>query len=124
ELLQAVARRIELRMRDGDTCARLSGDEFVVLLSDVHSLRQTTRIVDRILGDLAAPFSILGQKVFTGASVGIAISVAGAEKAEDLLRNADIALYRAKAGGNTRYEIFDPGMHAQVMAEVRLETDL
>jgi diguanylate cyclase (GGDEF)-like protein/PAS domain S-box-containing protein len=124
ELLQAVARRIESRMREGDTCARLSGDEFVVLLSDVHSLRQTTRIVDRIQGDLSAPFSIQGQKLFTGASIGIAISVAGTEKAEDILRNADIALYRAKAHGNARYEIFDPGMHAQVLAEQKLETDL
>ena len=124
ELLKAVARRIQVRLRDGDTPARLSGDEFAIVLSDVHSLRQATRVADRILADLATPFSIQDRQVFASASVGIAISVAGAESAEELLRNADIALHRAKANGRMRYEIYDVAMHAKVVSELQLETDL
>ena len=124
QLLIAVARRIERCVRPGDTVARLGGDEFTVLLDDIEDVGDATRVADRIQRELNLPFNLNGQEVFTSASIGIAISNSGYERPDDLLRDADIAMYRAKALGKARYEMFDSEMHARAVSQLQLETDL
>jgi len=124
ELLQALTRRIERCVRPGDTVARLGGDEFTILLDDIGSSSDATRVADRIQHELSQPFTLRGHEVFTSASIGIALSATGYDRAEDLLRDADIAMYRAKALGKARYEVFDTAMHARAKALLELETDL
>ena len=124
QLLVAIARRLERCVRPGDTVARLGGDEFTVLLDDIQDASDATRIADRIQRDLNMPFNISGQEVFTSASIGIALSGSAYERPDDLLRDADIAMYRAKALGKARYEVFDAEMHARAVTQLQLETDL
>jgi diguanylate cyclase (GGDEF)-like protein/PAS domain S-box-containing protein len=124
ELLQALTRRIARCVRPGDTVARLGGDEFTILLDDIGSASDATRVADRIQHELSQPFRLSGREVFTSASIGIALSATGYDRAEDLLRDADIAMYRAKALGKARYEVFDTAMHARAKALLELETDL
>ncbi len=124
ELLRAITRRIERCVRPGDTVARLGGDEFTILVDDIGSPSDATRVADRIQRELTQPFSVSGHEVFTSASIGIALSASGYEEADDLLRDADIAMYRAKALGKARYEVFDTAMHARAKALLELETDL
>ena len=124
QLLIAVARRLERCVRPGDTVARLGGDEFTVLLDDITDVSDATRIADRIQRELNLPFNLSGQEVFTSASIGIALSRSGYERPDDLLRDADIAMYRAKALGKARYEVFDAEMHARAVSQLQLETDL
>ena len=124
ELLAGIARRLERHMRPSDTLARLGGDEFTVLLEDITSEADATRVADRIQQELATPFTLSGHEVFTSVSLGIALSSSGYEKPEDMLRDADIAMYRAKAAGRSRHQIFDADMHERAMALLRLETDL
>jgi diguanylate cyclase (GGDEF)-like protein/PAS domain S-box-containing protein len=124
QLLIAIARRLERCVRPGDTVARLGGDEFTVLLDDITEAADATRIADRIQRELQLPFNISGQEVFTSASIGIAFSRTGYERSDDLLRDADIAMYRAKALGKARYEVFDAEMHARAVTQLQLETDL
>jgi diguanylate cyclase (GGDEF)-like protein/PAS domain S-box-containing protein len=124
ELLRAITRRIERCVRPGDTVARLGGDEFTILVDDIGNPSDATRVADRIQRELTQPFTLSGHEVFTSASIGIALSASGYEAADDLLRDADIAMYRAKALGKARYEVFDTAMHARAMALLELETDL
>ena len=124
QLLIAIARRLERCLRPGDTVARLGGDEFTVLLDDITDVSDATRIADRIQRELNLPFTLSGQEVFTSASIGIALSTTGYERPDDLLRDADIAMYRAKALGKQRYEVFDAEMHARAVSQLQLETDL
>ena len=124
QLLVAIARRLERCVRPGDTVARLGGDEFTVLLDDIEDVSDATRIADRIQRELNLPFNISGQEVFTSASIGIAVSASGYARPDDLLRDADIAMYRAKALGKARYEVFDADMHARAVTQLQLETDL
>jgi diguanylate cyclase (GGDEF)-like protein/PAS domain S-box-containing protein len=124
QLLVAIARRLERCVRPGDTVARLGGDEFTVLLDDITDVSDATRIADRIQRELNLPFNISGQEVFTSASIGIAVSASGYARPDDLLRDADIAMYRAKALGKARYEVFDADMHARAVTQLQLETDL
>jgi len=124
QLLVAIARRLERCIRPGDTVARLGGDEFTVLLDDIEDVSDATRIADRIQRELNLPFNISGQEVFTSASIGIAVSASGYARPDDLLRDADIAMYRAKALGKARYEVFDADMHARAVTQLQLETDL
>jgi diguanylate cyclase (GGDEF)-like protein/PAS domain S-box-containing protein len=124
QLLVAIARRLERCVRPGDTVARLGGDEFTVLLDDITDASDATRVADRIQRELQLPFNISGQEVFTSASIGIALSKSGYERPDDLLRDADIAMYRAKALGKARYEMFDAEMHALAVSQLQLETDL
>jgi diguanylate cyclase (GGDEF)-like protein/PAS domain S-box-containing protein len=124
DLLVSIARRLEACVRQGDTVARLGGDEFAVLLDDVKDIRDATRVADRVLAELAVPFRLAGHEVFTAASIGIALSSSGYDQAEDILRDADTAMYRAKLDGRSRYEVFDRNMHDRAVHTLQVETDL
>jgi diguanylate cyclase (GGDEF)-like protein/PAS domain S-box-containing protein len=124
ELLVAIARTLETCLRPGDTVARLGGDEFTILLEDIKGVANATRVADRIQEALASAIALGGQEVFTSASIGIAVSARNYGRAEELLRDADTAMYRAKAQGRARYEVFDVAMHAEAVAQLRLETEL
>jgi diguanylate cyclase (GGDEF)-like protein/PAS domain S-box-containing protein len=124
QLLISISRRLSNCLRPSDTIARLGGDEFVILLADVKDRDSATRIADRIQEELLLPFNLDGHEVFSAASIGIAFSTVGYDRPEDLLRDADIAMYRAKAHGRARYAIFHPGMHSKAVALLQIETDL
>jgi diguanylate cyclase (GGDEF)-like protein len=121
ELLISVAQRVLGCLRGSDTAARLGGDEFVVLLEDVLSTGEAIAVADRITDAFRTPFSIVGREVYVSASIGI---VRGHTAAEELLRNADVAMYRAKAEGSGRYAVFEPSMRAEVLERLELEADL
>jgi predicted signal transduction protein with EAL and GGDEF domain len=107
-----------------DTVARLGGDEFIVVLEDIRNASDALRVAERIQQQLAFPLLIRGHEVFTTASVGIALSDSGYETAEEMLRDADTALHRAKGLGESRCEIFDRTMHVTAVNRLKLETDL
>jgi len=133
QLLLGVANRLEKCLRSTDTVARLGetftvarlgGDEFTVLLDDIKDPSDAKRAADRMMKALAPPFILGGKEVFTSVSIGIALSTSAYENPEDILRDADTAMYRAKSLGKARYEVFDADMRASVMARLQLETDL
>ncbi|MGH7733769.1 MAG: putative bifunctional diguanylate cyclase/phosphodiesterase, partial [Gemmatimonadales bacterium] len=124
QLLVAIARRLEDCIRPGDTVGRLGGDELVVLLDEVPGATGAEEVAGRIQQALSAPFDLAGQEVYATASIGIAISVTGHERAEDLLRDADTAMYDAKAQGKATHRVFHSGMHSHAMTQLQLETDL
>ena len=124
QLLVAFADRLKACIRSGDTVARLGGDEFTVLLEDIQNVEYATQIADRIQKKLKLPFKMGEQEVVTTVSIGIAPSTHGYDQPEDLLRDADIAMYCAKAMGKAQYQLFDKTMHTQAMALLQLETDL
>ena len=124
QLLIGIARRLENCLRPGDTIARLGGDEFTILLEDIQDQNYVIQIAERIQKELSAPFSISGREVFTTVSIGIAISSNEYKQTEDILRDADTAMYHAKALGKARYEIFDKGLHDQATKLLQLETDM
>jgi len=124
ELLVSLARRLDNCRRPGDTVARLGGDEFAVLLDDIKDAAAPLHAADRIQSQMHLPFQLGKHLVYTSASIGIALSTTGYGQAEEVLRDADIAMYRAKAQGKARYEVFDSTMHSQAMALMELESDL
>jgi diguanylate cyclase (GGDEF)-like protein/PAS domain S-box-containing protein len=124
ELLQVIAERLRASVRLSDTVARFGGDEFAVLLEELEDADEATVIAGRLGQTVAAPVNLGGYEVFTSASIGIALCSSGLERPEYLLRNADVAMYRAKGNGASSYEVFDRTMHAQAMARLQLETDL
>jgi diguanylate cyclase (GGDEF)-like protein len=124
QLLVTISQRLKSCLRPGDVVARLGGDEFTILLDDIRDVSDATRVAERVQAELKEPFLFQGHEVFTSASIGIALSTAGHDRAEYLLRDADTAMYRAKARGKARYEMFDEAMHARAVAQLRLETDL
>jgi PAS domain S-box-containing protein len=112
------------RQANDDTLARLGGDEFTVLLDDIRDPIEAVRVAERVQSQLAAPFSVNQQEVVISASIGIASGSSSYNQAEELLRDADIAMYRAKHGGRGRCEVFDTAMHGNAVKRLRLETDL
>lgn len=133
QLLVGVANRLEKCLRSSDTVARLGetftvarlgGDEFTILLDDLKEPDDAKRAAERLMDALTPPFVLGGKEVFTSVSIGIALGNAAYDKPEDLLRDADTAMYRAKSLGKARYEVFDADMRASVMARLQLETDL
>jgi diguanylate cyclase (GGDEF)-like protein len=124
QLLTGIAERLRGFLRSTDTVARLGGDEFALVVTDLSSDADAPHIAERLQGTLRAPFDIGGQLVFTSTSIGIAVGDARGESAEDLLRDADTAMYRAKSQGRARHEVFDARMHEQAMERLRLEAEL
>jgi diguanylate cyclase (GGDEF)-like protein/PAS domain S-box-containing protein len=123
-LLIQVAERLEACVRPGDTVARIGGDEFTMLIDAVHGLQDVIQVAERILKDMADVFQVDAQEIFTTTSIGIAMSSPSYEEAEDLIRDADIALYQAKAKGKACYALFQLGMHIHAVARLQLENDL
>jgi len=117
-LLVAVAQRLQQAIRPGDTVARFGGDEFAVLLERAGG-EDAALVAARLIDDLRAPFTVLGHEVFVGASIGAAVDADGQSGADELVREADAAMYTAKAHGKHRFEIFQPAMLAS--AQGRLE---
>jgi len=121
ELLVALAGRLRALLRAEDTAARLGGDEFAVLLEDVGDGAEAVQVAERLMAELERPVRVSGQDVAVGASVGIAIGRSGGD---DLLRNADFAMYQAKAAGRGCYALFQPEMHAAALGRLSLAADL
>jgi diguanylate cyclase (GGDEF)-like protein len=124
QLLVDAAQRIQSCLRPEDTAARLGGDEFTVLLEDVAEPGDAIRVAERILEQLAAPFKLDRQEVFSSPSIGIALSSPGHDGPEALVRNADVAMYQAKVNGKARYQLLEPSMNARAKERLELETDL
>jgi diguanylate cyclase (GGDEF)-like protein/PAS domain S-box-containing protein len=124
QLLVGIANRLKKHLRPGDTVARLGGDEFTILIEDIADEKEAVLVAERIQNELAIPFGLSGREVFTTVSLGIAPSATGYERAEDILRDADTAMYRAKSLGKARYEIFDKAMHARAINLLQMETDM
>jgi diguanylate cyclase (GGDEF)-like protein len=123
-LLITVANLLKECVRENDIVARLGGDEFVILLDGIQSLQDATRIGDRIQAKLSSPFNFDNQTVFTSASIGIVISSPEYQHSAHLLRDADIAMYRAKEKGKARYQVFDRVMYDETLKIVNLENNL
>jgi diguanylate cyclase (GGDEF)-like protein/PAS domain S-box-containing protein len=124
QLLRDVAQRLAGCLRPGDTLARLGGDEFTVLMPDVADATAAEVVARRIESQLEPPFELPGQSVFVTASIGIATGVALHDRSEALLRDADAAMYEAKAGGRARHAVFDTTMHVRAVTRLAIETDL
>ena len=125
QLLIQIAQILLRHVRSVDTVARLGGDEFVILLERIAHLNEAIQVVERIQADIKAPFSVTGHTIFTSASLGIALGSPNYHRGEDLLRDADNAMYRAKARGpSSDYEIFNATMHESAIQLFELETDL
>jgi diguanylate cyclase (GGDEF)-like protein len=123
-LLQDVAARIARVLRQRDTAARLGGDEFAVLVPEMKSPQELAVLAQRLIEVVSEPYVIEGHMVTVGSSIGIAVAPADGHDADHLLRNADLALYRAKAAGKSTFRFFEPEMDAQAQARRQLEIDL
>jgi diguanylate cyclase (GGDEF)-like protein/PAS domain S-box-containing protein len=123
-LLLAVAERLKDCARSGDVVARLGGDEFAVFLDNITDLRGALHAVERIQNLLDKPVFLYGQEAFTTASIGITMGGGEFRQPEDLLREADTAMHRAKAQGGSSYAVFNTSMHQQVLEKLQIETDL
>ncbi len=122
-LLVAVAERLVRCLRPEDTVARFGGDEFVVLLEDVENPEDALRVAERITQELRRPFTLEGWELGVSASIGISVGEARTKAPEDLVRDADTAMYRAKEEGSG-YKVFDPAMYERAMDRMELESDL
>jgi diguanylate cyclase (GGDEF)-like protein len=124
QLLIGVARRLEATMRPGDTVSRLGGDEFTVLLDDLKDAGEAEAVAERLQRELSLSFNLGNHEVFTTVSIGIALSSSDYQRPEEILRDADTAMYRAKQLGKARYEVFDQAMHARAMDRLGMERDM
>jgi diguanylate cyclase (GGDEF)-like protein/PAS domain S-box-containing protein len=123
QLLIEVAHRLEGALRPADSVARLGGDEFTILLEDLADFGEAQRVADRCLAVFAAPFDVEGREVYLSASIGIAMVPPGAT-AEEVIRDADAAMYRAKSEGKGRHALFDTALHEAAVARLEVETRL
>jgi diguanylate cyclase (GGDEF)-like protein/PAS domain S-box-containing protein len=124
ELLRAVAERLRACLRSGDTPARLGGDEFAVLLEDAPDLQAVVEVAERILDSLHEPVVVEGREVYARASIGIAMRTGPATTTDELLRNADLAMYAAKANGKGCIELYEPSMHHTAVDRLALRGEL
>lgn len=125
QLLIQIAQLLQRHVRPSDTVARLGGDEFVILLEPINQLSEAIQVVERLQGSITMPFTVMGHTVFTSASLGIALASPQYSRGEDMLRDADNAMYRAKKQGQASgYVIFDPAMHESAIRLFELETHL
>ena len=124
QLLKEMACRLEGCLRPGDTIARLGGDEFTILLENLKSNSEAIYIAERIQRELAEPFELEDRLVFSSASIGIAPSTVGYERPEDILRDADTAMYYAKSLGGTCHQVFDKSMHIRAVRLLQMQNDL
>jgi diguanylate cyclase (GGDEF)-like protein len=124
ELLILVARRLETCIRQTDVVARFGGDEFAILLDSLEDPSDAIHVAEKVLQTLSAPFRLTSHEAITTATIGIALSSPNYKEAEDLIRDADTAMYRAKEAGKARYQIFNSAMHTRAVTLLRLETDL
>jgi diguanylate cyclase (GGDEF)-like protein len=124
-LLIHCSQRLNDCLQGKNTLARVGGDEFAILLEDICHINQVTDVADRLQEDMALPFRLREQEIFTSVSMGIALShTEGCDRPEDLLRDAHTAMYQAKAAGRARREIFATGMRMRVVKQLQVETDL
>jgi len=123
-LLVEVADRLRTCLRDTDTAARIGGDEFAVLLQDLHGPQLATIVADQIIEVLHAPFEIRGKQVYINASVGVAFNTPNAQDAETLIQNSDLAMYQAKKSGTSACQVFEPSMQAARQKSLDLEAHL
>jgi len=124
DLLIAVANRLSRMLRSSDTIARLGGDEFAMLIQGIADEADAVRAAKRVADALTEPFHIGTHEIFTSVSIGIALSTSGYDRPQDVLRDSDIAMYRAKARGKARHELFDTAMHERAVTLLGFETDL
>src|SRR5215216_1749811 len=124
QLLMAVAERLKAHLRPEDTAARLGGDEFTILVEDISSVGEVVQLAERIAEILQPPFALEEQEVFVTVSTGLALNSPAQAQPADLLRHADLAMYRAKHRGKARYEVFEPSMDAEAVERLMLETGL
>ncbi|MBW8312452.1 MAG: EAL domain-containing protein [Rhizobium sp.] len=124
ELLKEAARRIGRCVRDPDMVARLGGDEFAIVLDFIHTAEDAVAVAERVIDSLAEPMRIAGKELYTSASIGIALVDGRYRSPEELLRDADVAMYRAKATGRQRYALFDEHLHEAALKLLELEGDL
>ena len=123
KMLRLTALRLENSLRPGDIVARLGGDEFTILIDDLNAGEDVELIVERIYNDLRMPFDLSGREFSITASIGIALSDTKYQKPEEMVRDADIAMYRAKASGKARHQTFDSTMHEQANRCLLIEVD-
>jgi diguanylate cyclase (GGDEF)-like protein/PAS domain S-box-containing protein len=124
QLLIAMSRRLETCVRNQDIIARLGGDEFIIILTDLQAEEAAIQTAERVAKSLSQPYQFYDTEMYSSVSIGIVLSTTHYKDSEDLLRNADIALYRAKAIGRGCHVVFDTAMHAQVLDALQLENDL
>ncbi|MCA1619004.1 MAG: EAL domain-containing protein [Acidobacteria bacterium] len=124
QLLVEVARRLERCLREGDTVARVGGDEFIILLDDLADEAEAVAVAERIQREVGAAIVLSGREVFTTMSIGVAAGTGSYSDPEDILRDADTAMYRARSLGKARHVVFDHGMHASAVNLLQIETDL
>lgn len=124
ELLVAISGRLKRHLRNGDTAARFGGDEFTMLLDSLEDTSDALRVAERIGHSLAVPFSIGAQQVTVSASIGVAFATRDIERPDELIRQADLAMYRAKAGGRARAQLFEPVFDTHARALLQRESEL
>lgn len=124
ELLRAFGQRVQALLRPHDTIARFGGDAFAVLLEDIRTPSNATYVAERICSDFATPLTLSSRDLFVTASIGIAFGNGGGEHPDQVLRDAEVAMYRAKKSTGAKYVVFETGMHAHAVERMKLETDL